>query len=308
MFREQIKQAISEKKYLQICGQQSKVKFNPEFEYCNVSEYQGIIDYQPAELVITVKAGTPLSEINAVLAENNQYLPFEPPDYGNSSIGGSYACGLSGSSQPFQGGLRDYVLGIVIYNGKGERLTFGGQMMKNVAGFDVSRLLVGSKGEFALIAEISFKVLPFAPQQTYALDLPEAEAIQLMNQWAGTNRPLSACGYFNDTFYYRLSGSHQAQTALPVDNQIWQTLNPFRCSLAPNETLWRLSVDSTEAPIENTIAIDWRGVRRWVKAVEAPPFRFISAWQGVQAQTPPLNDLAKKLKPVFDPYSIFKVN
>lgn len=306
MFEEQIKQAISEQKKCQICGNKSKVSLSAEHQQIDVSQHQGIVQYQAEELVITVKAGTRLKTIQQALAENNQSLPFEPPDYGDSTIGGTYALALSGSAQAFTGRLRDHVLGVELINGRGEYLRFGGQMMKNVAGYDVSRLLVGSKGALAVIAQISFKVLPIKTQQTYRLMIDEAEAIQLMNQWAGKNLPLSACAYMNGTFYYRLAGLHTKQSAEPLDDEIWQQLNPFKPKVADGLSLWRLSVDSAHPPIPNTIAVDCCGMRRWIVAKDKPKGRFVEAWNFSQMVKEQGNKAYfNKVKTIFDPHFIF---
>ena len=306
MFSEQIKQAIIDQKKCQICANQSKIIHDPQFELIDLSQYQGIIQYQPEELVITVKAGTTLAEINHVLAKNNQYLPFEPPDYGHSTIGGSYALALSGAAKPFRGSLRDHVLGVKIIDGKGQTLTFGGQMMKNVAGYDVSRLLVGSKGMLAVISDISFKILPLETTQTYALEIAELEAIQLMNQWAGSQRPLTACAYFDGLFYYRLAGIHSPQTANPVDATIWQKLHPFKMNNPAN--LWRVDMNSSHPPLDNTLAIDWCGARRWITSVDKPLFDFVQSanfQQSIKEQTHP--KFFNQLKDIFDPHHLFNL-
>ena len=132
-------------------------------EVLDVSSYKGIVAYEPKELVLTVRAGTPLEEVESALAGERQMLPFEPPHFGGGTIGGAVACGLSGPRRPYAGAVRDFVLGTRIVNGKGEDLSFGGRVIKNVAGYDVSRLMVGSLGTLGVITEISFKVLPAPP-------------------------------------------------------------------------------------------------------------------------------------------------
>ncbi|MDQ7091444.1 MAG: FAD-binding protein [Methylococcales bacterium] len=308
----QIKEANVRSQRLSICGMQSKQSCSNQ--PLSLMDYQGIIHYQPDELVITVKAGTPLNELKCILAENKQMLAFSPPDYGHSTLGGTYACALTGSSQPFKGSLRDYVLGVKIINGLGDVLSFGGELMKNVAGYDVSRLLVGSRGQLAVIAEISLKVLPITTETTYVVDIAENEAIQLMNQWAGSALPLSACAYYQQQFFYRLSRHHSKQPHTVVDEKIWEILNPFKPHLNADQSLWRVTVESTMPAIKNTQAIDWCGRRRWIIANEHPTYQGnklnASLWQGHADECPPtepkaLTQIKQGLKKVFDPKGVF---
>lgn len=309
-FIEKIKHAGENQQPLHICGAQSKQHHAGDL--LSLSHYRGVVHYQPDELVITVKAGTSLKELTHILAENQQMLAFEPPDYGGSTIGGTYACALTGPSQPFRGILRDYVLGVKIINGLGQVLSFGGELMKNVAGYDVSRLLVGTRGQLAVIAEISLKVLPIVAQQTYVMDIFEKEAIQLMNQWAGTPLPLSACAYYQQQFFYRLSGVHQQQQNQAVDEKIWTRLNPFRPNLKTEQSLWRVTTNSTTDPLNNTVAVDWCGHRRWIIANQQPQGRDIkvSLWRGSTKnqsaiKTNACDKIKQGLKQVFDPKKVF---
>ena len=165
---------------------------------------QGITSYEPSELVVTVRAGTPLAELEALLAEHGQCLPFEPPHFtsGDSTggtVGGMVAAGLSGPGRASVGSVRDYVLGATLINGRAEVLTFGGQVMKNVAGYDVSRVLAGSLGVLGVIAEVSLKVLPMAPAEaTLRFDCTQADALRLLNGWGGQPLPLNASCWVND--------------------------------------------------------------------------------------------------------------
>ncbi len=306
LLSEQIKDS---KEPLQIVGRESKLKTSTN-KKLSIADYQGIVSYQASELVITVKAGTSLQELQQVLASKNQMLSFEPPDYGNSSIGGTYACALSGSAQAFRGSLRDFVLGIKIINGEGKILSFGGQMMKNVAGYDVARLLVGSKGSLAVVAEISFKVLPQVTETTYSIEMLEEDAIILMNKWAATALPLSACAYYQGRFYYRLFGKHDKQAAEEVDNKIWQTLNPFETT--EKQFLWRASVPSTSSKIANTVAIDCCGNRRWIVSEHKPNLAYVEKWQKGLAiskspKQPAQIKIEQGLKKVFDPHGIYQL-
>jgi glycolate oxidase FAD binding subunit len=252
-------------------------------EVLDTTSYKGILSYEPSELVITVRCGTPLAEVEAALAQKGQCFPFEPPHFGaGATVGGMVAAGLSGPSRPSVGTVRDFVLGARVINGKGEHLTFGGQVMKNVAGYDVSRLLAGSWGQLGLITEVSLKVLPVPPGETTLVcaGVSQAQALRLINQWGGQPLPLNASAWINDTtavsvqdfFFVRLRGAiaavDAAVTKMSADVQAlgaqvtrmdasvvevdWkasreQTLDFFQ---APNEQdcLWRLSLPQT-APV-----------------------------------------------------------
>lgn len=311
---EQIQQAKTEQSKIQIIGHGSKVPIDQQAEHLNLKEHSGIIQYDPAELVITVKSGTPLAELNAVLAQNNQMLGFEPPEYGNSTIGGTYACALTGPSFPFRGRLRDYILGSKIIDGRGHLMQFGGKMIKNVAGYDVSRMLCGSKGSLAVVTELSMKVLPKIEETTYCIEMPEGEAILLMNQMQGTALPISACAYYQGRFYYRVAGEHPKQdNRVEVNlctNDIWRTLNPFKPDLQQGQKLWRLDVESTNPAIENTIAVSMGGSRRWVASENKPNHPYVTLWD--QRFLPRNNDkpcvkrIKSGLKKVFDPHGVFK--
>jgi len=311
---DQIQQANQDKTRLQVVGNQSKVPRYEAASAISVADYSGILTYDPAELTITVKAGTTLAEINAVLAEQNQMLGFEPPEYGQSTIGGTYACALTGPSRPFRGVLRDYVLGTKMLDGQGRFLQFGGKMIKNVAGYDVSRMLSGSKGSMALVTELSFKVIPLQMEYTYCIEMPENEAIQLMNKMAGTSLPLSACAYYEGKFFYRVAGEHPKQTnrveVSECSHDIWKQLNPFCPTLKAGEKLWRLDVEGTNPAIENTIAVGMCGQRRWVASPNKPKHQYVTLWQSRFAprnnDTPEVQRIKAGLKSVFDPNHVFQ--
>jgi glycolate oxidase FAD binding subunit len=252
-------------------------------EVLDTTAYSGILSYEPSELVITVCCGTPLAEVEAALAQKGQCFAFEPPHFGKgATIGGMLAAGLSGPARASVGTVRDFVLGARVINGKGEHLTFGGQVMKNVAGYDVSRLLAGSWGQLGLITEVSLKVLPVAPGEATLVcaGVSQAQALKLINQWGGQPLPLNASAWVHDTtatpardfFFVRLRGAvaavdaaivkmsaevkalgaqvsilDQAQAAADWQASGEQTLDFFK---APNEQdcLWRLSVPQT-APV-----------------------------------------------------------
>jgi glycolate oxidase FAD binding subunit len=253
----------------------------------------GITSYEPSELVVTVRAGTPLAELEAALAEKGQCLPFEPPHFGAggaSTVGGMVAAGLSGPARASVGAVRDYVLGAVLVNGRAEVLTFGGQVMKNVAGYDVSRVLAGSLGTLGVIAEVSLKVLPVAPAEaTLEFACGQTDALRLLNEWGGRPLPLNASCWFEyagaGTLYLRLRGAVAAVEAACAhlggerkDNARaaadWQSLRdqqlPWFAAADGPDALWRLSVPQT-APalaIDGSAAplIEWHGGQRWYKA------------------------------------------
>jgi glycolate oxidase FAD binding subunit len=252
-------------------------------EVLDTTVYSGILSYEPSELVITVRSGTLLAEVEAALAEKGQSFAFEPPHFGGgATIGGMVAAGLSGPARASVGSVRDFVLGARMLNGKGEHLTFGGQVMKNVAGYDVSRLLAGSWGQLGLITEVSLKVLPVAPGEATLMyaGVSQAQALTLINRWGGQPLPLNASAWVHDTtatpaqdyFFVRLRGAiaavdaavikmsaevqalgaqvtrmDNAQAAIDWKASGEQTLDFFK---APTEQdcLWRLSVPQT-APV-----------------------------------------------------------
>ncbi|MHB8536107.1 MAG: glycolate oxidase subunit GlcE [Sulfuricaulis sp.] len=303
-------------------------------EKLDVREHRGIVSYEPTELVISARAGTPLAEVEATLAEKDQMLGFEPPHFGAAAtLGGAIACGFSGPRRPYAGAARDFVLGATIVNGRGELLRFGGQVMKNVAGYDVSRLMVGALGTLGVLLEISLKVLPKPAQEiTLAFKMPAGEAISTMNAWAGRPLPLSAAAHAGDTLYVRLSGSalgvRAAQTKLGgvvFDNgdELWRELREQRHGFFQGDTpLWRLSVPPAAPPLTlpGEWLIDWGGAQRWIKTdVPAEQVHRVAARVGGHAglfrevrRRPnalpplpaPLLNLHRHLRQAFDPAGI----
>jgi glycolate oxidase FAD binding subunit len=273
-------------------------------EILDTTGLNGITSYEPSELVVTVQAGTPLAELEAVLAEKNQCLPFEPPHYGltlsgadilspfaqsQTTVGGMVAAGLSGPSRASSGSVKDFVLGVNMVNGKGEELHFGGTVMKNVAGYDVSRLLAGSMGTLGLMTEVSLKVLPIAPAEaTLKFECSQSEAINMLNTWGAQPLPLNASCWIREagvgSLYVRLRGAVAAvdaavkkmggtlQTASTGNTTVaadWQALrnqsmNFFK--LQGDECLWRLSVPDTAPDLRlGDTLVEWHGAQRWVK-------------------------------------------
>ena len=308
---------------------------NPdEGEVLSTRKFTGVIDYQPKELVLTARAGTPLAEIEALLAEQNQMLAFEPPHYsGGATLGGSIAAGLSGPRRPYAGAARDFVLGVRMIDGTGQPLRFGGQVIKNVAGYDVSRLMVGALGTLGLVTEVSLKVLPEAAvETTLQFELDEAAAIMKMNQWAGQPLPLSATSWHAGLLTVRLSGAasavHAAQARLGGETlgdaaAFWQRLRNQATPFFDKRPLWRLAVKSTTPPMNLGDAqwIEWGGAVRWLasnlpaahlreaaKAAggHATLFRGDAPADGVFAPlAPALLTLHRNLKQRFDPRGIF---
>lgn len=264
----------------------------PQGEPLDTRALAGIASYEPSELVVTVRAGTPLAELEAVLAEQGQCLPFEPPRFGEGglgTVGGMVAAGLSGPSRASVGAVRDYVLGATLLNGRGELLTFGGQVMKNVAGYDVSRVLAGSLGTLGLIAEVSLKVLPMPPAEaTLAFACSQADALRLLNEWGGRPLPLNASCWAEQggtgVLRLRLRGAVAAVEAacahLGGERQEparaaagWQALRdqqlPWFAGAEGTGALWRLSVPQT-APVlalgGAAPLVEWHGGQRWYRA------------------------------------------
>ena len=263
-------------------------------EILDTTVLSGVVSYEPSELVVTALAGTPLAELEALLATQGQCLPFEPPHFGtsgSSTVGGMVASGLSGPARASVGAVRDYVLGLKLINGRAEHLTFGGQVMKNVAGYDVSRLMVGAMGTLGLITEVSLKVLPFAPlEATLQFECTQVEALSWLNAWGGQPLPLNASCWVEDkgvgTLFLRLRGARAAvDTACKTlggerkDNAEvapdWQACRdqqlPWFKERSDAQDLWRLSVPQTTPVMPalgafNSPLIEWHGGLRWVRA------------------------------------------
>lgn len=277
---QQVKAAVTGKKPLSIMGGNTKSDYGrkPSGEPLSVSQHQGVCSYEPTELVITARAGTPLAEIDHLLKQNRQMLAFEPPHFGpGATIGGTIACNFSGPRRPYCGAARDFLLGTKIINGKAEVLGFGGEMMKNVAGYDVSRLMCGAMGTLGVLLEISLKVLPRpASEITLYRETSAQQAIDLCNQWSGKPLPISASAWSDGKLYVRLSGSASAIAAakltiggesLDHTDEFWSQLREHRSPFFSSEKpLWRLSVPPTcpTLPLEGETLIEWGGAQRWI--------------------------------------------
>ena len=279
---EAVKAAARKRTLLAIAGSGTKRFYAGKIdgEKLDVTGHRGVVAYEPTELVITARAGTPLAEVETTLAEKGQMLGFEPPYFGDTAtLGGTIACGFSGPRRPYAGSARDFVLGAKIINGKGEILNFGGQVMKNVAGYDVSRLMVGARGTLGVLLEISLKVLPKpAKEITLCFEMPVTKAITTMNTWAGQPLPLSAACHLGDILYIRLSGTelgiraaHAKLGGVVVDkgDGFWHKLREHQhIFYHGREPLWRLSVPPATPPIElpGKWLVDWGGAQRWLRS------------------------------------------
>lgn len=283
--QDHVRAALNDKTMLNIVGGNTKYFYGNSPKEVNSNKvevietriHQGIINYVPSELVITARAGTPLKEIEAILAENNQMLPFEPPHFGeHATLGGAIATGLSGSRRPFTGSARDFVLGAKIISGKGDIMSFGGQVIKNVAGYDVSRLMVGALGTLGLLLEVSIKVLPRPLSEvTQCIAMSQQDALKTMHELNQTSLPLSALAYDDEKLYIRLSGAATAvtsaqkkiagETLLHADI-FWQQVNEQSLTFFKNELpLWRISVPYTaNVDFKEKSFIDWAGALYWI--------------------------------------------
>jgi glycolate oxidase FAD binding subunit len=253
----------------------------------SLSAHTGILNYQPKELVVTARCGTSLHEIETALAEQGQMLPFEPPHFENGSngmaatLGGTIACGLSGPARPYAGSARDLVLGTRVLTGRAEVLRFGGEVMKNVAGYDLSRLMTGAFGTLGILLDISVKVLPIpAATRTLARSCSMAEAIEHMARWAAQPLPVSATCFDGERLWVRLSGNRggvsaaaeriggetldEADAAIFWRDQVREQHHPF---FAGEQPLWRLSVPPATPPLSlpGNQLIEWGGAQRWLR-------------------------------------------
>ena len=333
---ERAREAIASDTYVDIIagGSKSFLGRITQAEPLDVSAHRGILAYEPTELVVTARAGTPLAELESALDERGQMLGFEPPRFGETAtIGGTVASGLSGPRRPYAGAVRDFVLGIEMLNGRGEVLSFGGRVMKNVAGYDLSRLMTGAMGTLGVILSVSLKVLPRPRKSvTLAFELDEGAALERMTQWSATPLPLSAAYHDGARLYVRLSGTPRGVDAAVAslggetddDARRWEKLReqelPFFRKTMP---LWRMSVPPATAPLElpGDTLVDWGGALRWIVSQASPQtVREKAARVGGHAMlfrygdrsgevyhplTRPMLTVHRRLKKAFDPKGIF---
>ena len=286
-----VQDALADKTPLAVRGGGSKSFYGRRVEGAplDVKGHAGIVSYAPTELVVTARCGTPLAELEAALAEQGQMLPFEPPHFtGGATVGGMVAAGLSGPHRPWGGAVRDAVLGAKVLTGKGEILSFGGQVMKNVAGYDVSRLMAGSLGSLGVILEVSIKVLPRPAKVTTLVQEADAQtALERLTAWQGKAWPLSASLHDGERLWIRLSGAHAgvnaARDALGGeevhDTSVWAQARdhalPF---FKTDKPLWRLSVPPATSAMDlpGDGLTEWGGAQRWL-ASDAPAARIRAA-------------------------------
>jgi len=334
-FQQRIRAAVDRKAALRLRGGGTKDFYGGALrgEVLDTRGYSGIVEYEPTELVVTARCGTPLEELERILEQNAQCLPFEPPHFGaGATLGGCVAAGLSGPRRAAAGALRDFVLGAKLIDGRGQALAFGGRVMKNVAGYDVSRLLAGSLGTLGLIAEVSLKLAPRPQAQaTLRLEAPQARALELMNRWAGQPLPISATAWREGELAVRLSGSTGGVRAAAAKiggavaaDDLWPGLREQTDAFfAGPEPLWRLSVPSAAPPLElpGRQLIEWNGALRWLKSPAAPAavraaartvkghatlFRAADKSAGCfDALDPVAARLHRQLKTTFDPAGVF---
>jgi glycolate oxidase FAD binding subunit len=333
--QQQVHDAIASAAPLNICGGNSKNFYGNKATGAalDVSTHKGIVSYEPTELVVTARSGTTLKYIESELAAQNQMLAFEPPAYNeDATIGGTIACNLSGPRRPYAGAARDFMLGCKIINGKAEALKFGGQVMKNVAGYDVSRLMAGAMGTLGVLMEVSLKVLP-RPETELTLIMPSGitQSIQKIQEWRRLPLPVSAIGFDSHALYVRISGAEKAINqaklktggdVLPGADDFWKDINQHRLSFfSMQNSLWRISVPANTPPlsIQGEWLYEWGGAQRWlVTTVEANEIRMAVQAVGGHAtlfrgtddierfQPLPggLKKLHQQLKHAFDPHGI----
>lgn len=338
--QEQVLQARTDGNKLNIVGGNTKAFIgrpaSTEAGTINTAGHSGIVGYHPVELVMTVRAGTPLIDIETALAEHGQALHFEPPHFGEgSTIGGTLACNLSGPSRPWVGSVRDQVLGVRLINGKGEHLRFGGEVMKNVAGYDVSRLQAGALGTLGVMTEISLKVMPKpATSLTLVQEMAMDEVLHYMNSRAGESKPITAACWVDGKVYLRLSGAKSAVEATAeqwsgeiIENSeaFWRSVQDMQHDFfAGNDApLWRFSVGPTAATpnLDGAWFIDWVGAQRWYRgAAELGDMEPLAQAAGGQvslfkggdrtgevmhSQPKALQTIQRRMKQSFDPDGIF---
>jgi glycolate oxidase FAD binding subunit len=331
--QQRIREAAQSRMPLRLRGGGSKDFYGnePRGEILDTRGYAGVVSYEPTELVVTVRCGTALAEVEDLLKSNRQMLGFEPPHFGGqATFGGCIAAGLSGPRRASAGAVRDFVLGAKLVDGRGRALSFGGQVMKNVAGYDIARLAAGSLGTLALIAEASVKVLPLPPVDlTLQREAALAEALEAMNRWAAQPLPVSATAWHDGVLHVRLSGAAAAVRAaarkiggaeLDGAEAFWAGIREQRHPFfAGDEPLWRLAVPSACPPLALTgpLLVEWGGGLRWLRSAGDPReaarragghatlFRAARKDGGAFAPLDPvLERLHRALKAAFDPAGI----
>jgi glycolate oxidase FAD binding subunit len=343
---DQVQTARAQRAALDIRGSGTKAFYGeaPRGEPLEVRPLAGISSYEPSELVVTARGGTPLAELEGALAAQGQCLAFEPPRFGEGgTVGGMVATGLAGPARAAVGGVRDFVLGATLLDGRGELLAFGGQVMKNVAGYDLARLLPGSLGILGVICEVSLKVLPLpAARTTLRYEWTEAQALKKLNEWGGQPLPINASAWWEGTLVVRLAGAAAAVRAAQdqlggeliepaLADAFWSGLrdqtDEFFAGAAKavtrGATLWRVAVPQTAPPLalSGELLVEWGGAQRWVcTSTPAAQVREAAARAGGHATlyrgldrspgvftplAPPLERIQRELKRAFDPDGVF---
>jgi glycolate oxidase FAD binding subunit len=332
--RQQITEAFASATPLSICGGDSKQFLgNPVAgESISTAEHRGVINYQPDELVMTVRSGTPLQEIEEILRAQQQRLAFEPPSFGDTAtIGGTFACGLSGPCRPWAGSARDSLLGCTIINGRGEQLHFGGEVIKNVAGYDATRLMAGAFGTLGLLMDVSFKVLPVpATEVTLSFSASAEQAVTSVVSWSQKPLPITAAAWLDGELLLRLSGAQAAIRAAQLQlggkvskqTKFWPQLREQQLDFfQPGKPLWRLSLPMAADPLDITgeQLIEWGGAQRWLISGEEPQvirqaaqaagghatcFRNARSRDIFTPLSKPMLALQQRLKKAFDPKGI----
>ncbi|WBL59909.1 glycolate oxidase subunit GlcE [Stutzerimonas stutzeri] len=331
---DQVNQALAAKTPLRIQGSGSKAFLGRavEGQLLDVREHCGIVSYDPTELVVTARAGTPLAELEATLDEAGQMLPCEPPHFGEgATVGGMIAAGLSGPRRPWSGSVRDFVLGSRVITGQGKHLRFGGEVMKNVAGYDLSRLMAGSFGCLGVLTEVSLKVLPKPRLCTsLRLEIDLERALLKLAEWGQQPVPISAASHDGKALYLRLEGGEGSVNAAreriggeALDPGYWNELREQRLAFFTDpRPLWRLSLpnNTPAVALPGDQLVDWAGAQRWLKSdADAVTIRGIAIEVGghatcftagatsnpFQPLSAPLLRYHRQLKAALDPQGIF---
>ncbi len=329
---EAVRDAYARHQALAIVGSGSKSFLLPADDgarLLSVAEHAGVLEYRPDELVVTARAGTPLKDLQQLLSQHRQMLPFEPPLFGGGgTLGGALATGLSGPGRPWRGSVRDALLGVELINGRGERLRFGGKVLKNVAGYDLSRLQVGAFGTLGVLLAASVRVVP-APQaeRTCLLELPAAAALDSVRGLAARPVPLTATCAAEGSLRLRFSGSEAAVLSacreaggdIVEGDRYWQELRDHRLPvMRPDLPLWRVSLPPGADPALQDGVVEWGGALRWL-AVGDPgpgePAARIGGWAArfdagyaravCDALPPSQMKYQRRLKRSFDPENLF---
>ncbi|MEE9327775.1 MAG: glycolate oxidase subunit GlcE [Cocleimonas sp.] len=337
--QKQVQDAVNNKQPLFIHAGKSKLFYGNEVigKPLDISKHTGVISYEPTELCITVRAGTRISELQKLLAEQQQILPFEPPIYSkNATIGGAIAAGISGPRRAYTGSIRDAILGVQMINGNAEIVNFGGQVMKNVAGYDLSRLMVRSQGILGVILSVSLRLLPKPSHDlTIRFDANQQQSLDFFQELRSKQHPITATVWFDQQAYIRLSGSTETleNSQQQIKGEILSDAKDFWREIRDQQhhffgrtdkPLWRISLppgSSQISRIDDNILIEWGGAQRWVnsnmpaniiQSIAKSRDGFATLFRGDLPETPhfpkleePLLHLYKQLKNKMDPHGIF---